>query len=129
MYRSSQGLFGISPPSSSDFMFSLVFFFFFFFFLEYTDIRFQNTGYYVFGISFLYSYALHLPPPPPPPPFSFPCLSIAVRLNSKLAEELGSAKKEIEVLKGRLKELEVKEHDRPVSIESKQNTFAQTKAL
>ena len=67
--------------------------------------------------------------PPPPPPFSFPCLPIAVRLNSKLAEELGSAKKEIEVLKGRLKELEVKEHDRPVSIESKQNTFAQTKAL
>ncbi|CAL1526600.1 unnamed protein product, partial [Lymnaea stagnalis] len=30
-----------------------------------------------------------------------------VRLNSKLAEELGSAKKEIEVLKGRLKELEM----------------------
>ncbi|RUS90550.1 hypothetical protein EGW08_001727, partial [Elysia chlorotica] len=29
-----------------------------------------------------------------------------VRLNTKLAEELGSAKKEIEVLKGRLKELE-----------------------
>lgn len=32
---------------------------------------------------------------------------LAVRLNSKLAEELGSAKKEIEILKGRLKELEV----------------------
>ncbi|KAH9489595.1 hypothetical protein Btru_036453 [Bulinus truncatus] len=30
-----------------------------------------------------------------------------VRLNSKLAEELGSAKKEIEILKGRLKELEM----------------------
>ncbi|BFZ21979.1 hypothetical protein BsWGS_25018 [Bradybaena similaris] len=30
-----------------------------------------------------------------------------VRLNSKLAEELGSARKEIEVLKGRLKELEM----------------------
>ncbi|KAK7112283.1 hypothetical protein V1264_011757 [Littorina saxatilis] len=30
-----------------------------------------------------------------------------VRLNSKLAEELGSARKEIEILKGRLKELEM----------------------
>lgn len=30
-----------------------------------------------------------------------------VRLNSKLAEELGSAKKELEILKGRLKELEM----------------------
>ncbi|KAK0041870.1 bromodomain-containing protein [Biomphalaria pfeifferi] len=30
-----------------------------------------------------------------------------VRLNSRLAEELGSAKKEIEILKGRLKELEM----------------------
>ena len=28
-------------------------------------------------------------------------------MNSKLAEELGAARKEIEVLKGRLKELEV----------------------
>lgn len=34
-------------------------------------------------------------------------LFAAVRLNSKLAEELGSAKKELEILKGRLKELEV----------------------
>ncbi|XP_005097528.2 uncharacterized protein LOC101853550 [Aplysia californica] len=46
-----------------------------------------------------------------------------VRLNSKLAEELGSARKEIEVLKGRLKELEMnqlarectQEQYRPVS--------------
>ncbi len=30
-----------------------------------------------------------------------------VKLNSRLAEDLGSAKKEIEVLKGRLRELEV----------------------
>lgn len=31
----------------------------------------------------------------------------AVKLNTKLAEELGAARKEIEILKGRMKELEV----------------------
>lgn len=37
----------------------------------------------------------------------FVSLLTAVQMNAKLSEDLGSAKKEIEVLKGRLKELEV----------------------
>ncbi len=37
-----------------------------------------------------------------------------VKLNSTLAEELGAAKKEIEILKGRLKEFEVSQGQGPI---------------